>query len=155
MKKKQLQQAVDQSGYTFIEMIVVLTVIATIALLPVISGYPAVKSMEVTGFIRQFGKDIMYAKQFAITHDTVVVIYLYPEQHKYRLVKAGSFEQIMERHYPQGIHISLNTLGGTIRFNAQGNATKSGTMHIKNQQGDLLYSLVITIGRGTLNVKAW
>ncbi len=125
------------SGFTAIEMIVVITIIIIISSigLEIFSNYR--ESIDLIGCARELVSDLRYVQELSVTEQVRHGIQFFTEDRKYQLIRYGDTQEILkEKQLPQGIfYESIEGLSlGRVRFNPYGATEESGSIVLSNTQ---------------------
>jgi competence protein ComGD len=141
-----------ESGFTFIEMLIVFTIISVMLMLSVPKMDRLVEKKQIDYFIEQFKNDLLYAQQYAMTHKSSVTIVFYHPQPVYRIMEGSVFGRILlHRSYSANLQIHPVTLQSPLIFSPNGNVNKSGTILIT--YGKQTYKIVFLLGKGRFYVQ--
>ncbi|TLS36343.1 competence type IV pilus minor pilin ComGD [Pseudalkalibacillus caeni] len=140
----------DASGYTLIELIITLAVLSVLIGITIINVAPVEKTANMEQFLDQLKKDIRFTQQLAIKNGQAARLVISTENHWYS-VQLGVDELVARRKYPPEIAINPGTLGYAIKYLANGNVQKSGTLTVNS--GAKSYKLVILLGSGRFYVQ--
>lgn len=140
----------NQSGYTLIEMTIVLMIITVATSLSFANMKKTFDAAERNEFILQFQQDILLAQQKAISENTLTTVFILNNNKEY-VIRQGS-NVLLRRKFPDNVSfvpvsLSLND----ISFLGDGNARRSGTMLIRTETSS--YRLVMLLGRGRFYIE--
>ncbi|WP_026583359.1 competence type IV pilus minor pilin ComGD [Bacillus sp. J33] len=140
----------DQKGFTLLESLCVLSIFLIIASITALLAKPHFLYFEKQMFFTQVKADLLYAQQYAITHQTDVVVQFAPDQHMYTAhMKMGS-DPIISREYSKMFEIEKGTMPLYFQYGPNGNANKFGSFYIR--AGNERYQFTFLIGRGRFHV---
>lgn len=143
----------NQSGFTLIESLIVLSVFMLIASLSLIFLKPHYQFLEKERFLSLFTSDILYSQQYAISNQTRLTVYIQPTERLIYVQRQYTFEYIVKREIPSSIKIEKGSLGSrTISFDIlpDGGTTDFGTFFFI--VGKERYKVVFQIGAGRFYV---
>lgn len=139
----------SQLGFSLIEMMIVLLIIATISAV----AYPSYdrfrKNRETEYFIRTFQKDIVHMQQRAVNEYRTYNLSIDNEKHKYEVRGNGSKEPI-KRDFPKHIWFESHSMILSVQFNQNGNISRAGTLYIHSANAS--YKMVFQLGKGKFYV---
>ncbi|MFG6494205.1 competence type IV pilus minor pilin ComGD [Fictibacillus sp. UD] len=145
----QKHKAWNQQGFSLIEMMIVLMIIATIGAI----AYPAFdsfrKNRETEYFLRSFQKDIVHMQQKAINENRMYVLSIDNEKHVYE-VSGNALKKPLKRAFPEHIRFESFSMLLRVQFNQYGNISRAGTIYIHSANGT--YKMVFQIGKGKFYV---
>lgn len=138
---------VNNHGFTLIEMLIVLTVVAVISAVAIPSVQGVVAERQLRYFLEQFTNDMLYAQQYAMTRKkTVSVVFDYGEC-RYRITEGGTAgKELVYRFFPSPFQLQPTTLQSPLSFFANGNVNKAGTILVT--YGKKIYKIVFLLGKG-------
>ncbi|OLN23347.1 hypothetical protein BTO30_05110 [Domibacillus antri] len=136
-----------ESGFTLVEMMLVLTVFMVCfaaVLIPLLNITDKVNDEQ---FFNQLERDLFEAQAFAIVNNVGVIVSFYQSgQHKYRIATYESDRKMLvERDIPAHF-ISVNGSMPDIIFQKSGMTNRFGTVYFKSKEKRT--KLIFLIGRG-------
>ncbi|ANC77845.1 competence type IV pilus minor pilin ComGD [Fictibacillus phosphorivorans] len=138
-----------QSGFSLIEMMIVLLIIATISAV----AYPSYdrfrKNRETEYFIRTFQKDIVHMQQKAVNENRIYNLSIDNEKHIYEVRGNGSKEPV-KKNFPKHIWFESYSMLLSVQFNQNGNISRAGTLYIHSATAS--YKMVFQLGKGKFYV---
>jgi competence protein ComGD len=137
-------------GYTLSETLIVLVIFVLLSGIG-LNLYPNfIKGIQNRMFLDQLSADIFYAQQYAISHESLIHLYMDNGKGNYIIY---SFKEgvVLERSIPKDTKFLSGTLGMSFYFNQFGNASQSGTLMIDTNKGK--YKLVLNIGKGRFRIE--
>ena len=143
----------NQSGFTLIESLIVLSVFLLIASLSIYLIKPHYLLFEKERFISIFTSDILFSQQYAISQQRKLFVYIDPIENDYYVLDTVTNKRIIDREIPASVEILQGTLGKReIEFFIlpDGGTTKFGTFYFKVEQNQ--YKVVFQIGAGRFYV---
>ncbi|MBB6444905.1 competence type IV pilus minor pilin ComGD [Bacillus benzoevorans] len=139
-----------QFGFTLIEMLFVLSVFLVMASVSAVWLRPQYLMFEKEKFYTQLKGDLLYAQQYAISRQQLVVVYMRPQENKYLIMESSGGKPIVEREISQAIKLGQGTLKPIFQFNKDGRIAQFGT--IKFSAGEQNYVVTIQIGVGRIKI---
>ncbi|MFS0672803.1 competence type IV pilus minor pilin ComGD [Ornithinibacillus sp. 179-J 7C1 HS] len=132
----------NQLGYSLVEILVVLSIMAIILSFTVPVTHSLLESKTEKEFFARLQYDILYLQNQSLgVKDEYLRIILY--QNSYTLI--GQKNEHIERRLPTGWKINTRTLQ-TISFNQNGSIRRAGTFQINTPKNT--YNIVFPIGKG-------
>ncbi|MBN8200462.1 competence type IV pilus minor pilin ComGD [Bacillus sp. NTK034] len=141
----------NKEGFTFIETLFIFSIFLIIATITAVLLKPQFLYLEKMLFFSQFKSDLLYAQNYAITHQTDVAIQIVPEENRYFAQVKLVADPIISREYPGIIEIKEGTMPLFFLYGPGGITNKFGTFYVKadNEQ----YKITFLIGRGRFYVE--
>src|SRR5690625_7730339 len=117
----------SEEGFTLLEMLVVLSILAIILLL--FTALPQVRIEEepLETFLETFEQDIFYLQQLTMTHQTRPSLLFSPSTHRYYITHSS---MTIERSYDPDIQLRLNTIPNPFSFTTRGYTRQPGTFYV-------------------------
>lgn len=143
----------NQSGFTLIESIIVLSVFLLIASLSLYLIKPHYLLFEKERFISLFTSDIFYSQQYAISHQKRLFVYINQKENYYYILDKETNKRIIDREISPTVKVEQGTLGKRdIEFDIlpDGGTSKFGTFFFTVEQNR--YKVVFQIGVGRFYV---
>lgn len=140
-----------QNGFTFLEMLLVLSIISILSIVTYFNVAPLYERQKVERFFRQFSQDILYMQQLAINHRNLYMLRWVPEKHMYSIWESGDARALMLREYERDIKVDLNTFPNPMTYNANGNINQGGTILLFYRART--YEIVFQLGRGRFTYR--
>ncbi|MGO1470375.1 MAG: prepilin-type N-terminal cleavage/methylation domain-containing protein [Tissierella sp.] len=141
----------NKRGYTLVELVVIIAILAIIVIMTIPNtGY--FKSMMESSELKEFKRDIMFARNKAIVESKIYILKLMNDDNGY-IVKSSSksgFEKI--KYFENGIVLNKNNNCDDIHFNSNGTVSNAKTISLHDRKGKE-YRLVITPIRGLVDIK--
>ncbi len=136
----------DDSGFTLLEMLLVITLFTTIMTITVPINERVKESIATRDFFETFESDMLFMQNLSITKQTPLKLNIFPHDHFYEIREGGLGKLLFKRHYSSTIHIVLGTFHMPFSFNVSGTPIQPGsfTIHIKNKT----YKLTFPFGKG-------
>jgi competence protein ComGD len=141
----------DKAGFTLIESLFVLSIFLIIASVTALLLKPQFFYLEKIMFFSQFRSDLLYAQNYAITHQTDVAVQINPEENRYLAIDKLAADPILSREYPDIIDIKPGTMPMSFLYGPGGITKDFGSFYIKADKE--LYKVTFFIGRGRFNVE--
>ncbi|KAA0549435.1 type II secretion system protein [Bacillus sp. BGMRC 2118] len=140
-----------EKGYTFIEMLIVMTAVLVISSLTYVYVSNSYERKIVNQFFEELQEDIWLAQQHAISHSQSVELTFYTDQSFYDVRESGIRKLITSRSVHSSIRIRPLTMSNPIKFQPNGNISGAGTVYIYNHHDT--YILIFQLGRGRFRVE--
>lgn len=138
------------AGYTVIEILIVLAIVTTITFVSLIPLKNHVLLQERNLFLFQIKADLLFAQQYAISHQKEVTVNIMPSQHYYYIRERIGGRNILDRHYSSSVKVVEGSISLYFHFLPDGNSSKFGSFYI--YIGNDIYRLTILIGKGRINI---
>jgi competence protein ComGD len=139
-----------RNGFTLTETLVVLSVFLAISSASLILVKPAYHLLEKNLFFSQLKSDLLFAQQYAISHQEEVTVHIMPELNHYYIRTRANGPFLVERHYSDAIRVMEGSIQLYFHYSASGNINKFGSFYVEiNKQ---FYRFTILIGRGRFYV---
>lgn len=123
-----------KKGYTLIELSIVISIIALLALItiPILANYQ--KTAKLRNEARLFATNIKYAQQLAITEQNIYSVKIFTISNSYQIVNEGTSSIIKDVTFDTAVTIGeINSLtNDTIQFNPTGAAVETGNIALIN-----------------------
>lgn len=123
-----------KKGYTLIELSIVISIIALLALItiPILANYQ--KTAKLRNEARLFATNIRYAQQLAITEQNIYSVKIFTISNSYQIVNEGTSSIIKDVTFDTAVTIGeINSLtNDTIQFNPTGAAVETGNIALIN-----------------------
>ncbi|MBO1579109.1 type II secretion system protein [Bacillus sp. XF8] len=140
-----------QKGFTFLEMLLVLSIISILSVVTYFNVAPLYERQKVEQFLKQFSQDILYMQQLAINRRNLHMLRWSPEKHMYSIWESGDKRSLFIREYERDIKIDLNTFPNPMTYNANGNINQGGTILLSYRSRT--YEIVFQLGRGRFTYR--
>ena len=101
----------NQSGFTLIESLIVLSVFLLIASLSIYLIKPHYLLFEKERFISIFTSDILFSQQYAISQQRKLFVYIDLIENDYYVLDTVTNKRIIDREIPASVEILQGTLG--------------------------------------------
>ncbi|NQD66741.1 hypothetical protein HP456_12505 [Bacillus haikouensis] len=139
-----------QSGYSFIEMFLVLLIFSTLVTFAAYSTEPLKDQNEKRLFISQLQSDLYWIQSHSIFSQSSLTLVFYPYANKY-IAKDYYGTTLVSRELPDSIKLSeLNRLNEIV-FNSSGNTNRFGPVYFNSK--DSTIKLTFQIGQGRFYVQ--
>lgn len=140
-----------KSGYTLLELIVVLALFAIILSI----GIPSIGiifNTQENNELRTFRRDILAARNSAVVEKAIYTINLDIDKNTYKISKTTDLTKVIKSvKLEHGIKINKNNLVKEVRFNTTGAPTNAGTIYLTNRKGQKI-EITITPATGSINL---
>ena len=141
----------NQTGFTLIESLFVLSVFLIIASVSAFLIKPQFTSLEKQQFISQLQADLLFAQAYALSHHMEINVLILPEEKRYLIYKRQNEMFLIEREIPEMIHIRAETMKLNFYYQADGNINRFGSFAIL--AGKDRYKFTFLIGKGRFYVE--
>jgi competence protein ComGD len=140
----------NSKGFTIVEMLIVLSAFIILSSSSLFLYSPQDDLVERNLFFNQFKSDLLYAQQYAISHQEKVTVHIVPENKMYYVIGGlyGS-GSLFSRSYSSRITIESTLV--KFSYMPDGNIDKFGPIYIRF--GEKSYIFMIQIGKGRFYVK--
>ncbi|GLB58178.1 competence type IV pilus minor pilin ComGD [Cytobacillus sp. NCCP-133] len=140
----------NQKGFTLLESLFVLSIFLIIATITAVLIKPHFIYFEKQMFFTQLKADLLFAQQYAITHQTEVIVQFAPDQQMYSAhTKIGS-RPVVIREYSKIFEVKKGTMPLYFQYGPGGNTNKFGSFYIS--AGEERYQITFLIGQGRFYV---
>lgn len=134
-----------QSGFTLIEMLLVLAVLMTVIGIAIPSYQTVETAKEEDRFFDLLLRDIYFAQSEAYRSKTSVMVVFREAEHTYEVVR--NFQKVLPpRKMPPSVGIEKTSNIDGVYFTANGSVTKAGTMRFSTSSGER--TMVVHLGKG-------
>lgn len=140
----------SQKGFTLIESLLVLSIFMIISSITVFYLKPQHSVIEDEAFLTQLQADLLYAQQYAISHQYEVTVVFMPDQYLYYMRLRPDLPRFIERKYTTKYIIREGSIPLSFKFLSDGNVNKFGTFFIYTDKKT--YRLTVLIGKGRFYV---
>jgi len=140
----------NQKGFTLIESLIVLSVFMIISSITVFYLKPQHSVIEDEVFFTQLQADLLYAQQYAISHQHEVSVIFVQNEYRYYMVLQYGLPPFIERNYSTNFNLREGTIPLYFKFLSDGNVNKFGSFFIYTKKKN--YRLTFLIGRGRFYV---
>ncbi|USK48840.1 type II secretion system GspH family protein [Bacillus sp. CMF12] len=141
----------NKEGFTLIETLFIFSIFLIIATITAVLLKPQFIHLEKIMFFSQLKSDLLYAQNYAITHQTDVAIQIVPEENRYFAQVKLAADPIISREYPGIIKIKEGTMPLFFQYGPGGITNKFGTFYVKADKDQ--YKITFLIGRGRFYVE--
>jgi prepilin-type N-terminal cleavage/methylation domain-containing protein len=146
-----------KKGYTLIELITVLALFSILLLIS-IPNLSFLHKYREYNEVKQFEKDIKYARSSALTKNAPVVTFFDITNNGYKIIQHNKV--IKEYKFQQGVNIkSINTSSGyltsggsSIEFKTTGAPSSAATIEFDTRYHGK-YNITINVATGRINIK--
>jgi competence protein ComGD len=139
-----------QEGFTLIESLLVLSVFIIISSITAFTLKPQYLTIDDEAFLSQLQTDLLYAQQYAISHQHEVTVIFMSDQNKYNIYMRTDLPNIIERNYSTNLTVYGGSLPLFFKFLPDGNVNKFGSFYIKSSKKN--YRFTVLIGKGRFYV---
>ncbi|MFC4411132.1 prepilin-type N-terminal cleavage/methylation domain-containing protein [Chungangia koreensis] len=139
-------KTLNNRGFTFTELLIVLTITFTISTAIIFIGKKYNDKEMVDGFLRQFTLDLYAVQSHAFNEGTSTQLQFVSGGTEY-VALGNSRKLIFRRSIPKGVKLSANSPMQEISYNKNGTIVHFGTIQFVTDQGDII-SLKLQFGRG-------
>ncbi|HAQ06115.1 MAG TPA: competence protein ComG [Bacillus bacterium] len=138
-------------GFTLIEMLVVLSAFFILSFSTAFLFTPQSSLLEKNLFFSQLKSDLLYAQQYAMSHQQKVTVHIMPENNYYYIRGTDYTEAyLIKRYYPKGIKVTKGSMKLLFNYMPDGNIDSFGSTNITI--GRKTYKMMILIGKGRFYV---
>ncbi|MFZ3590319.1 competence type IV pilus minor pilin ComGD [Bacillus sp. DJP31] len=140
-----------ENGFTMIEMLIVLLIVMTIVTLSYFQLRTVYEEQIIKNFLEELQEDIWLVQEYAISHSQTVELSFHDQEKYYDIRESGLRKLILKRPIHPQLKIRLLTVTNPIKFLANGNINRPGTMYVEyNLQK---YKIVFQLGRGRFRIE--
>jgi competence protein ComGD len=137
----------DSKGFTLIETLVVLSIVAVISTVTIFQINPKKNMFEHSLFLTQLQSDLYYAQQFAISHQQELTVAFDLQQKRYYIrLKYESGFTIVEKQFPPNVSVKYGSIPLTFKILPDGNVSHFGSLYIYINGKE--YKLTFLLGKG-------
>ncbi|MRG86577.1 competence type IV pilus minor pilin ComGD [Salinibacillus xinjiangensis] len=140
----------NQSGFTLVEMLIVLSLFMTIFVVTLPLNDDVYEKLEVRQFLDTLEMDILYMQNYTITYQSEVRLVFQPDNHSYHLIDTKRQVKLMERSYPRTIELNLNVFPTRFAFNLTGTLRTPGSFLVNTRAES--YKVTFPFGKGRFYV---
>lgn len=134
-----------KTGFTFIEMLIVLTILSLLLLISLPTFQDAIHDTEFEYFLKELEQDLHYYQMYAMTNGVSIRFSFATDGSSYRVL--DGLVVVVEKEAPDGVNfLPRSLLLNELRFLPNGNVYKAGIIEIQFN-GDK-YHLVFQLVRG-------
>lgn len=137
-------------GFTFIEILIVLTVLSIMLIFSIFILRSYSEYMEKRNFIEQLQADLYYLHAYALNNKEAVTVRFSPTGRQYEALSGRPEETIIKKSIPEAIQIVESNIP-VFTITPQGTVSNFGK--IVFQHHDTRFSLVFYIGRGRFQIE--
>jgi len=141
----------NSKGFTLVEMLVVLSAIFMLSTTTIFLFTPQDANLEKNLFFAQLKSDLLYAQQYAISHQEKIAVHIMPENNYY-YIRSNEYGDayLIQRYYSPDIKIEKGSMSLYFQYMPDGNIDSFGSLYIKLR--NRTYKLMILIGKGRFYV---
>jgi competence protein ComGD len=137
----------DSRGFTLIETLVVLSIVAVITSVTILQVNPNRNRFDHYLFLSQLQSDFYLAQQYAISHQQELTVVFDLQQKRYYIrVKFDSGHTVVERKFPSKVSVKYGSLPLIFRILPDGNVSHFGSLYIYIKGKE--YKLTFLLGKG-------
>lgn len=141
----------NSQGFTLVEMLVVLSAFFMLSLTAAFLFTPQSYLLEKNLFFSQLKSDLLYAQQYAISHQQKVTVHIMPENNYYYIRGTDYTEAyLIKRNYSKKIKVSKGSMKLFFNYMPDGNIDSFGSLFIGI--GKRTYKMMFLIGKGRFYV---
>jgi competence protein ComGD len=138
---------VDSKGFTLIETLVVLSIVAVISSITIFQINPNKNMFEHHLFLSQLQSDFYLAQQYAISHQQELTVVFDIQQKRYYIrVKFDGGLTVVDKQFPPKVSVKYGSLPLTFKFLHDGNVSHFGSLYIYINGKE--YKLTFLLGKG-------
>jgi competence protein ComGD len=130
-------------------MLIVLTLLVTITHISLVNFKELSRVKRDKDLIELISNDLMFAQEWAQTHEVNVAFTINSEEHFYT-ISTNIFSVIKKVPFDRAIHFEKGTLGLEIYYNVNGNIRESGSLYMNTPQSR--YKFIFNLGKGRFYV---
>ncbi|MFZ7945382.1 MULTISPECIES: competence type IV pilus minor pilin ComGD [Bacillaceae] len=139
-----------EKGFTLIESLVVFSIFMIISSITVFFLKPQHTVMEDKVFLTQLQADLLYAQQYAISHQHEVSVTFQPNNYQYYMITRSDHPAFLVRKYSSKVLLREGSIPLYFKFLSDGNVNRFGTILIYTPKKN--YKLTVLIGKGRFYV---
>ncbi|NLW40191.1 MAG: prepilin-type N-terminal cleavage/methylation domain-containing protein [Tissierellia bacterium] len=141
----------DNRGVTFIELIIVISILSLLLIIPVLKSSYLVNYKE-RQELMEFKKDLNFARNRAIVESKLYGVQIRPDK-TYLIIKYDRNPEIIKRkELDSALRIKSTNIGGNeVVFTYSGTPKEAGTIFLENQKGREI-KITITPATGKINI---
>lgn len=140
-------QVPHKSGFTLVEMLLVLLLVIVLSSLAISYGQKGIKEQEMTHFFNQLNSDALLLQQYAIKEKKKMDLEFSMKEHYYVLKYRDSQKIIYKRVMPKSVKMGVGSTLYKIGFNEKGNASYVGRLIVLYIGGKKEVSVYLGSGR--------
>ncbi|WP_262429906.1 type II secretion system protein [Paratissierella segnis] len=145
----------SHKGYTIIELLAILAIFAIILSIaaPKITILNRIKEQQE---LREFRKDILYARNRAIVDNKRYTVYLNYNDNSYMIkcnITVNKWETVKKYKFEYGIELIKNSEHNKISFTGSGTASVADSFYIKDSK-DRTYVLTVAVNTGKVTIRS-
>jgi len=144
-------KAVRNHGFTLIEMLLVLAAITVLMAVSLPFFDRAAEQKTEWYILTQLRDDLLYAQQYAMTHQTRVTVTFAENRPEYWIAEMQGGKTILKRSISGTWKFQLTTLTMPLIFLENGNVNKAGSLLLKGK--NTTYKIVFLLGKGRFYVQ--
>lgn len=133
-----------ETGYTLVEHILTLSILAIIILLAAPLSFQRIDDMTHKQFLKLFSSDLLYTQNLAMHYPTDDVR-MQLNKNDYEILIGFHNRVVIQRQLPEGWKINNDEIK-KVSFNKFGTVLKPGTITINT--GNKIYDIILPFGKG-------
>lgn len=141
----------NESGFTLIESLIVLSIFIIISYIAIFSFKPQYDRTLINKFLLEFQADMFFAQEYAISHQREVTITVDSAHFNYYIRDRVNLPLLIRRKYSKEIKISPGSLDLHYKFLPDGNVNQIGCFFISYKSDH--YQFTILLGKGRFYVS--
>ncbi len=142
----------SETGFTLLELIVVMLILAMVSLLAVPQLHKVMDNMRLKADAQKMAKVLQLAREEAINRGHSKTVYFYSQSTKYKVLGGDTY------WLSSGISYKGFVYNGTFQdqpafvFTPSGIPSSCGTVYLQNQQGKVLH-VIVNVAAGRVRVS--
>lgn len=140
-------QEVNKTGFTLVEMLLVLLLVLVLSSLAISYGQKGIQEQEMTHFFNQLNSDVLLLQQYALKEKKKMDLEFNVNKNMYTLKYRDSQKIIYKRIMPKSMKIAAGSTLYRIGFNERGNASYVGKLTFFYFGGKKEVSVYLGTGR--------
>jgi competence protein ComGD len=137
---------VNSRGYTFIEILIVFSILAVISSVTFIQLNPNKNMLDHQIFLTQLQSDLYYAQQVAIAQQQEVTVVFDNQAKRYYTRLKFDSSSFIERKFPSNVSMKYGSMPLNFRILHDGNVSQFGSFFIYMDGKE--YRLTFLLGKG-------
>lgn len=141
-----------ESGYTLIEVIIVISILSLLTTLLLFSFGGMEHRLTIEQFIDQLQRDINWALSYADNNQQVLYMFIFKDFHMY-FIQENKYK-ILKREYNKNFRIETNLLDNSLIIQANGTLANFGTLTIYYRE-KIAARLIIELHTGVIREEIY
>jgi competence protein ComGD len=137
----------DEKGFTLTEMLVVLSIFLVISSISPVLLKSHYNHLDKNLFFSQFRSDFFYAQQYAISHQSIIIVNIVSDQSYYYFRERINGPIILERKYPEEVKVTPGSMPLYFHILPNGNISSFGSFYAKVNKERYRFTFLIGKGR--------